>query len=51
MPDGSTEFCTSNNNLRQIPDVKAGLDIRVVMHGRWDDRRIFAEILAALPPA
>src|SRR3954464_8780826 len=26
MPDGSTEFCTSNNNLRQIPDVKAGLE-------------------------
>jgi hypothetical protein len=25
MPDESTEFCTSNNNLRQIPDVKAGL--------------------------
>ena len=29
MPDGSTEFCTSNNNLRQIPDVKAGLEIKV----------------------
>ena len=29
MPDGSMIFCTSNNNLRQIPDVKAGLEIRL----------------------
>jgi hypothetical protein len=28
MPDGSTEFCTSNNDLRQIPDVKAGLEMK-----------------------
>ena len=29
MPDGSTEFGASNNNLRQMPDVKGELEARV----------------------
>src|SRR5271157_1216301 len=29
MPIGSTKFGTSNNNLRQMPDVKGDLEIKV----------------------
>ena len=29
MPHGSMNFCASNNNLRQIPDVKPGLATRI----------------------
>ncbi len=37
MPDGSMKFCTSNNNLRQIPDGEPELENTVASRGPDDE--------------